>query len=386
MPYAPPVPDPATVPPKTSTAARISRLLVAGGGTGGHLFPALAVAEAVAASGAQVRFVGTERGIEVRAVPEAGFPLDLLSVRGIKGRGVAGLVTGLARLPGAFFESLAILRTFRPDVVLGVGGYASGPVVATAVLARIPTVIMEQNSVPGVTNRILGRFVDRVCATYPPGSYFPVAKVVQTGNPIRAAIVERIRSAVEASAARTAPGPRLLVLGGSQGARAINDAMMRAAPEMLRRIPGLSILHQTGRRDEDRVRRSYGDLAAPGGPIEVAAFIEDMADAYASADLVLSRAGATTLAELAVAGRPAILVPFPHATDDHQTKNAEAFVAAGGALLIPQAELEGTAWVGQVERIAVDADRRRAMARAMRTLARPDATRRVLDVLADVVR
>ncbi|RMG98006.1 MAG: undecaprenyldiphospho-muramoylpentapeptide beta-N-acetylglucosaminyltransferase [Deltaproteobacteria bacterium] len=386
MPYAPPVLDPAACSNETEPEVGLARVLVAGGGTGGHLFPALAVAEELSRGGTELRFVGTARGIEARAVPEAGYPLDLLTVRGIKGRGLSGLATGISRLPVAFFESLSILRRFRPDVVLGVGGYASGPVVATAVLLRLPTVVMEQNSVPGITNRILGRFVDRVCVTYPPGRYFPASKVVRTGNPIRSSIVQRIRTAVEESVSRRSVGPTLLVLGGSQGARPINDAMMRAAPELLRRVPGLRIVHQTGRRDEDRVRRGYGDLATAGGRIEIVPFIEDMASAYASADLVLSRAGATTLAELAVAGRPAILVPFPHATDDHQTKNAEAFVAAGGAVLVPQHQLSGQAWLGEIERIAVDPDRRRGMARAMRSLARPDAAREVVRVLGEVAR
>ena len=386
MPYAPVVPDPIQAPPPAPSKTRLARVLVAGGGTGGHLFPALAVADHLVAGGAAVRFVGTERGIEARAVPEAGYALDCLTVRGIKGRGALGFAGGVARLPVAFFESVAILRRFRPEVVLGVGGYASGPVVATAVLMGIPTVILEQNSVPGITNRILGRLVDRVCVAYPPGRFFPPAKVVRTGNPIRAAIVQRIRSAVEQSVSRRAEGPRLLVLGGSQGARPINDAMMRSAEAMLRRVPGLHIVHQTGPRDEQRVRRSYGALAGPGGPIEVVAFIDDMASAYARADLVLSRAGATTLAELAVAGRPAILVPFPQATDDHQTKNARAFVAAGGALLVPQAELSDPSWVGHVERVAVDPSRRRAMAEAMRSLAQPDAAGAVVRVLEMVVR
>jgi UDP-N-acetylglucosamine--N-acetylmuramyl-(pentapeptide) pyrophosphoryl-undecaprenol N-acetylglucosamine transferase len=357
------------------------RLLVAGGGTGGHLYPGMAVAEEVKARGGEVLFVGTSRGLEARVVPAAGYPLELLAVSGLKRVGAGGFVRGVGRLPVAFARSMGIVRRFRPDVVLGVGGYASGPLVMAAALMRRPTAIQEQNSVPGVTNRILGRFVRAVFTAFDEAkASFPARKVVMTGNPVRRAFLAAAEAASSRAAAPTAGGGRLLVVGGSQGARAINDLVLGAIPiwRAAGRLP--AIVHQSGAADADRLSAEYAKLGV-GDRVTVRPFIEDMAAAYAAADVVLGRAGALTLAELAMAGRPALLVPLPTAADDHQTKNAQAFVSAGAAVSWGQATTTAQTVAEGVTALLADADRRRAMGAAMRALARPDAARAVVDRL-----
>lgn len=351
------------------------RVLIAGGGTGGHLFPGLAVAEALRADGAQVevRFVGTRNGLEARLVPEHGYPLDLIDVAGIKGRGLAGLRDAL-RLPGAALQSLRLLRRYRPDVVLGVGGYAAGPVVLLAALLRYPTAILEQNSVPGITNRALGRVVDRVFIAFPEAaSFFPQKRTALVGNPIRAALLGG-PSVQRAGAAVT---PRLLVLGGSQGAHAVNELVTAAAGELVKLLGRDAlprIRHQTGQKDEETVRARYQDLGIDiGGQVDVKAFISDMAAAYAEADLVIGRAGATTLAELTALGLPALLIPFPAATDDHQTRNARFLAEGGAARLLPQASTTPALLADEIAALCQDPTRLAAMARASRSLGRPDA-------------
>jgi UDP-N-acetylglucosamine--N-acetylmuramyl-(pentapeptide) pyrophosphoryl-undecaprenol N-acetylglucosamine transferase len=365
------------------------RVLIAGGGTGGHLFPGLAVAEALRAgdAGTEVRFVGTSSGLEARLVPEHGYPLDLIDVAGIKGRGLAGLRAAL-RLPGAAWQALRLLRRSRPDVVLGVGGYASGPVVLLAALLRYPTAILEQNSVPGITNRALGRVVDRVFIAFPEAaSYFPAKSTVLVGNPIRAALIHagaRVRADDQRGhgAAPTGTTPRILVLGGSQGAHAVNELVTGAVEELVKRrgreaLP--RIRHQTGRKDAAEVRARYealglsvGDVG-DGAQVEVRAFISDMAAAYAGADLIIGRAGATTLAELTALGLPALLIPFPFATDDHQTRNARFLADGGAARLLPQASTTPALLADEIAALCQDPGRLLAMARASRALGRPDA-------------
>ena len=239
--------------------ARPLRVLIAGGGTGGHLFPGVALAEEVRARGGEVLFVGTERGIEARVLPGQGWALRTIDATGIKGRGLRGLFAGLLRLPRAWWQSLRIVRQFRPDVVVGVGGYASGPVVATAAMLRRPTAILEQNSIPGITNRILAKVVRRVFCTFPDrGGYFPARKVTLTGNPIRRPILAALQAAGVVHAPASSRAPRLFVFGGSQGARAINDMMLAAMPALLAQVPTLEIWHQTGKGDQERVREAYG--------------------------------------------------------------------------------------------------------------------------------
>jgi UDP-N-acetylglucosamine--N-acetylmuramyl-(pentapeptide) pyrophosphoryl-undecaprenol N-acetylglucosamine transferase len=357
------------------------RLLIAGGGTGGHLFPGIAVAEEVRARGGEVLFVGTARGLEVRLVPAAGFPLELIEVSGLKRVGVVAVVRGLVRLPLALTQSLALVRRFRPDVVLGVGGYASGPLVMAAALARRPTALLEQNSVPGFTNRTLGRFVRRAFIAFPQAAAaFPRAKVVATGNPVRRAFLD--------AAARVPPaGPpgaagRLLVVGGSQGARAVNDLVVGAMGIWARqgRLPALT--HQTGAGDAERVTAGYAGLGlGEGARVDVRPFLDDMVGALGAADLVIARAGAMTLAELAILGKPAILVPLPTAADDHQSRNAAAFAEAGAALVLPQATATAATLATLAREILDDPARRQGMAVAMRALGRPGAAQDIVDGL-----
>jgi UDP-N-acetylglucosamine--N-acetylmuramyl-(pentapeptide) pyrophosphoryl-undecaprenol N-acetylglucosamine transferase len=371
--------------PTTLTRTRALRVMIAGGGTGGHLFPGIALAEQIVAAGGEVRFVGTDRGIEARVVPQQGYGLDLIEVSGIKGRGVKGLITGLLRLPRAWLQSRSIIRTFDPDVVVGVGGYASGPIVATAWLMRRPTAILEQNSVPGITNRILARLVRKVFATFPdPRSHFPADKVALLGNPIRAALVEKLEQARVEAEAQQRSGPRLFVFGGSQGARALNSALIESASALVEALPGLEIWHQTGASELARVREGYAAAGLSEPQVRVVDFISDMTQPYAWCDLVVCRAGATSLSELAAVGCPALLVPFPHATDDHQTHNAASLVAAGAAVMVPERELDSARLVGEVAGLLGDRSKLADMRSKMLAAAKPRAAADILRALAEL--
>lgn len=357
------------------------RLLIAGGGTGGHLYPGIAVAEEVRHRGGEVLFVGTARGLEAKVVPAAGFPLETLDVSGLKRMGVLAKMRGLARLPVAFGRSLGIVRRFRPDVVLGVGGYASGPMVLTAALARVPTAIQEQNSVPGFTNRTLGRFVRAVFTAFEDAAgHFPARKVERIGNPVRRSFVE----AAAASSTSAGPSQRLLVVGGSQGARAVNDLVLSAVERLAKQDAFAAITHQTGAADLDRCAERYRALGL-ADRVSVQPFIDDMVAAYRSAALVVGRAGALTLAELAVMGRPAILIPLPTAADDHQTKNAEAFARAGAAVIVSQNQATGETLASTILGLLVDVRQRTAMANAMAGLARPNAAAAIVERLSALV-
>jgi UDP-N-acetylglucosamine--N-acetylmuramyl-(pentapeptide) pyrophosphoryl-undecaprenol N-acetylglucosamine transferase len=359
------------------------RVVIAGGGTGGHLYPGIAVAQAIAATGGEVVFVGTERGLETRLVPTAGFQLELIKVSGLKRMGLRGTLRGLGRLPSAFLAARRVLRRLRPDVVLGVGGYASGPLVMVAALTGYPTAVQEQNSVPGFTNRMLGRFVRRVFVAFEEAApAFARRKVRFTGNPVRRAMLERA-AAFAGRDATTAKS--ILILGGSQGSHAVNElasAMVRVLDARGRMPP---IVHQTGPDEEERMKLHYAALGYEGR-VEVRAFIDDMPAALADARLVVARAGALTLAELAIMRRPAILVPLPTAADDHQTINAFAFQRAGAALVLPQADASATRLADLVDGILEDPVRHAAMAEAMGTLARPQATDDVVTELRAIAR
>jgi UDP-N-acetylglucosamine--N-acetylmuramyl-(pentapeptide) pyrophosphoryl-undecaprenol N-acetylglucosamine transferase len=354
------------------------RLLIAGGGTGGHLYPGMAVAEEVVRRGGQVLFVGTSRGLEARAVPAAGYALELLEVSGLKRVGLIAILRGLFRLPKAFFRSLSILRRFRPDVVLGVGGYASGPMVLAAALWRYPTAIQEQNSVPGITNRILSRLVRVVMVAFDEARRsFPAGKIETIGNPVRSKLVATLTGVGDGE--QSAP-PRILVVGGSQGARAVNDLVL-AAVEVLAKNGSLpALVHQTGPSDLDRCSERYRVLGVTDS-VEVRPFIDDMAAEYHRASLVVARAGALTLAELAIAGRPAILIPLPTAADDHQSKNAARFSKAGAAIVLNQRSLTGAELAQLLDALLADSGRRQAMTAAMRGLARPNAAAEIVDRL-----
>lgn len=354
------------------------KLIVAGGGTGGHLYPGLAVAEEVQRRGGEVLFVGTSRGLEAKVVPAAGYPLELLQVSGLKRMGLAGTLRGLFRLPKAFLQSLGILRRFRPDWVLGVGGYASGPLVLMAALTARRTALQEQNSVPGFTNKVLGRFARRVFLGFPEAaSAFAAGRTQDTGNPVRRVFVEAARGAALCPGAGEV---RLLVVGGSQGARAVNDLMLGALPLLVARGLAVTVVHQTGRADAERIEAGYR-AAGLSAQVTVRPFIDDMVSAYGAATLVIGRAGALTLAELAICGRPALLVPLPTAADDHQTRNAEAFAQVGAAVVLPQAETTPVRLADTLAALLADGSRLESMAVAMRGLARPEAAATIVDFL-----
>lgn len=345
-------------------------MIVAGGGTGGHLFPGLAVAEAVAQrADDSVLFVGSAYGLEATAIPRTPFPFRGLALRGVRGRGLRGALAFAWHLPVALLRSWRIVGAFRPTLVLGLGGYGSVPVAVTAWLRRIPLVLLEQNAHPGLANRVLARLAGRICTTYAESAqFFPPGKAVHTGNPVR-------RLAV---AQQPAPeGFTLFAFGGSQGAHTINHALVDAAPVLARQLSGLRIIHQTGTADASWVRKQYEEM---GVAAEVLEFVQDMAGAYGRADLVLCRAGATTLAELTAVGKPAILVPYPFAADDHQRKNAEVLGHAGAAEVIANAELNGEKLAATVIALARDRGRLRTMSVAATQMAVPDATARVVRV------
>ncbi len=350
-------------------------VLIAGGGTGGHLFPGIALAQELTsrAPETEVVFVGTERGIETRAVPKAGFELELLPVSGLRRTGLLGMARGLARLPIAMLRAMSLIRRRSPDVAVSVGGYAAGPAVLAAKLMGVPCVVMEQNAVPGFTNKILGRLVDRVFASLPTQG-FPSGKVLVLGNPVRADFLPVRDEVYEAQEPL-----RILVFGGSQGARALNEVWVEIAPRLSEL--GWSVTHQTGKADAERVAAAY---RAGGATVAVLPFIDDMADAYRNADLVVCRSGASTIAELTVCGRPSILVPFPFAVDDHQSANAQVLAQAGGAIHVPQSELSAERLIREIQ--ALGPARLAAMASAARAQGKPSAVRDIADALQEVSR
>jgi UDP-N-acetylglucosamine--N-acetylmuramyl-(pentapeptide) pyrophosphoryl-undecaprenol N-acetylglucosamine transferase len=357
------------------------RMLIAGGGTGGHVFPGIALAEEVVTRHPDndVVFVGTPRGLEATVVPAAGFPIELIHVQGIKGRGKVRALGSLALLPRAFLASWTILRKWKPDVVVGVGGYASGPVVLAAWLMRIPTAVQEQNAIAGFTNRMLGRLVQAAFTAFPEaGRYFARRKVYQLGNPIRRMLMENyMRPSMKHEKLR------LLVFGGSQGAHALNMRVIEALPHLADLKDQIHITHQTGMRDREYVERGY---RAVGFEPDVRDFITDMSAAYAESDLVVCRAGATTLAELTVCKKPAILVPFPAAADNHQMVNAKSLVDAGAAVMIEERDLTGELLAHEVRAILVNEQRRERMARAAGMLGSPQAAKEIADVCTELIR
>jgi UDP-N-acetylglucosamine--N-acetylmuramyl-(pentapeptide) pyrophosphoryl-undecaprenol N-acetylglucosamine transferase len=354
-----------------SAETRARRVVVAGGGTGGHLYPGIAVARELEASrpGTAVSFAGTAQGIEARVIPREGFDLDVIRSAGLKGKSLSARLRGAALLPMSAVDAWRLLSKRKPDLVIGVGGYSSGPVVATAALRGIPTLLLEQNAVPGLTNRLLAPLVRAAAVTYESTLPFFRGKGFVAGNPVRAEFLRQPDHRVD-----HAPGAALqvLIFGGSQGARAINVACVEAAPKLAASATPLAVTHQTGERDLEMVREGYG---AAGLAARVEPFLFAMDREMSQADLVICRAGATTLAEITAAGKPAILIPLPTATDDHQRKNAEVLVKAGAADVIDQRELSGNRLAVRVMQLAADPAGRAAMARAARQLARPEAAR-----------
>ena len=356
------------------------RVLIAAGGTGGHIYPGIAVAQEIMRrdSQSQVRFVGTARGLETKLVPKAGFDLTLIDSAGLKSVSLVARMKGLVILPKSFVSAGRVIREFRPDVVVGAGGYVSGPVVLMAALMRRPTLVMESNALPGWTNRVLARFVNRAAVSFEQALPFFRGRGVVTGNPVR-------REFFEIPAKQREPGKlSLLVFGGSQGARAINEAMVAALPGLKTLPVELRIKHQTGPADFEKVKAGY---AAAGWTdrADVCSYIDNMMNDFAAADLVICRAGATTTAELIAAGKASIMIPFPYAADDHQRKNAEALQAAGAARMILQQEASGERLVKEIEELARDPQQLDRMEAASRRLARGDAAVAAVDLIEELL-
>jgi UDP-N-acetylglucosamine--N-acetylmuramyl-(pentapeptide) pyrophosphoryl-undecaprenol N-acetylglucosamine transferase len=349
------------------------RAILAGGGTGGHVIPALAIANELKKNyGAEVLFIGTARGIENRLVPAAGFPLQLVRVGALKNVSLITRAKTAFDLPRAVWDAGRMLNEFAPDVVIGVGGYASGPAMLAALVKHIPTLAFEPNVVPGFANRAVARFVSAAAVHFEEtAKCFRHAEV--TGVPVRSAFFE--------IATKRAGTPTLLVFGGSQGAHAINEAMIRCLPELQREAPGIRIIHQTGERDYNDALAAYREL---GESVEVFKFIEDMPAAFARADLVVCRSGASTVAEIAAAGKPAIFVPFPRAADDHQRVNAEALERAGAAVVVEESKLEGVWLAETIAALLGDSKRLVRMSDAARSLAHPNAARDIAAMAARV--
>ena len=347
-------------------------IVIAGGGTGGHVFPAVALATQLRQEHrCEVLLVGSVGGLEERLVPAAGLRLELLRVGKLMGTGALNRARTLAGLPLSVAHAVALLRRASPAVVVGVGGFASGPVVLAAGLLRVPVMLLEQNSIPGVTNRVLCRLARLVVTSFArTAAHFPPGKARLLGNPVR----PKLLAAAARREARRPDGPCLLVLGGSQGARAVNHLVADAAPALLEAVPGLRLVHQTGPADHDWVARRYADTGLEGG---ARPFIEDMSRAYLEADLVLGRSGATTIAELCVMGLPSVLVPFPFAVHDHQAHNAADLVEAGGALMRRQEELTAEELAALLIGLLTDPERLAGMGRAAAGCGFPDAAKDV---------
>lgn len=351
------------------------KVMIAAGGTGGHIYPGIAVAKEILRreAASEILFVGTARGLENKIVPENGFHLSLINSAGLKNVGFAGKLKGLFVLPKSFLEARSLIKDFRPEVVVGAGGYVSGPVLLMAALMRVPTLVMDSNALPGFTNRRLAPFVTKAALTFEDALPFFGRKGVVTGNPVRQEFFE------------VAPKPRgerlhLLIFGGSQGARAINNAMTDAlahlSPEKLR------VTHQTGEADYETIKTAYA--RAGWSETDVRPYISQMVEAFADADLIVCRAGATTCAELAAAGKAALMIPLPTAADDHQRKNAEALERAGAARMILQKDLTGESLANEISALAAAPEKISAMERAAKKMARRDAAEATVNLIEEL--
>jgi UDP-N-acetylglucosamine--N-acetylmuramyl-(pentapeptide) pyrophosphoryl-undecaprenol N-acetylglucosamine transferase len=361
----------------------VQTLMIAGGGTGGHIYPAIAIAQEFRARSASRRvvFVGTEKGLETKIVPKAGYPLELISVGGLKGKGPVELIRNVARLPLGFVQAFQLIGKHRPQVVLGVGGYSSGPVLAAAKLRGVPTIIHEANAFPGLTNRWLAKIVKAVAVAFEDASpRLGRRDAVVTGNPIRREFFD----AGKRELATPVDRKRLLIFGGSQGSRVINDAMSGALLFLAKLKDRVDVVHQTGPGELAKVQEAYRTSAFANA--RVVPYLDPMVDEIAAADLVVSRAGAMTIGELSAVGRAAILIPFAAATNNHQELNARVVERAGGAVVITESELSPERLALTITEIINDPARTARMGSASRALATPDATRNIVDLLEKIVR
>jgi UDP-N-acetylglucosamine--N-acetylmuramyl-(pentapeptide) pyrophosphoryl-undecaprenol N-acetylglucosamine transferase len=351
------------------------KVLIAAGGTGGHIYPGIAVAKEILRRDpeASVKFVGTARGLETKLVPDSGFELLTIESAGLKNVGLAGKLKGLLILPKSFLEARRLIKQFKPDVVVGAGGYVSGPVLLMAALMRVPTLVMDSNALPGFTNRRLAPFVTKAALTFEEAVPFFGEKGIVTGNPVRKEFFEippKARNENEFS---------LLIFGGSQGARAINNAMVEALPSLEKFKAKLRVTHQTGEADFEKIKQGYE--TAGWTRAEIAAYIKNMPEHFAKNDLIICRAGATSCAELAAAGKAAVMIPLPTAADDHQRKNAEALERAGAALMILQKDLTGESLARAIAELIETPEKITEMETAARKLAKADAAEATVDLI-----
>jgi len=368
-----------SVHPHPHRGVRPVRVLMVAGGTGGHIFPALVVAQVLQARSSaaaegrsyEIQFLGTGRGLEARLIPAAGFPLRTVSAAGLKGIGGWRRLRNLLVLPRSAIETGVILSRFRPDVVVGLGGYVAGPAMLEAALAGIPTLLIEPNAIPGFTNRVLGPLVRLAAVGFAETADRYGAKAVVTGHAVR-------REFCGVPPREHLPPFTVLILGGSQGSAAINSCVVRSLPLFGKWGEPPRFLHQTGEREYNAVRQAYQES---GVPAEVVAFVEDVAGAFGRADLVISRAGANTVAELAAAGKAAVLIPFPSAADQHQLGNARALERVGGARIIEQRELTPERLVAEIGDLLAAPSRLKEMEKAAKSLARPDAAAQIAGLI-----
>lgn len=355
-------------------------MVIAGGGTGGHLFPGIAIAEEFLRRDPEngILFIGTDRGLEKKVLDKLGLPLRTLNVEGIKGRGVVRSAAAFLKIPGSLIASRRILRAFQPDIVVGVGGYASGPAVLAARLMGLKTAIAEQNAYPGLTNRILGLFADGIFLTFSASRrWFPESRTRITGNPVRTTFLTGAAGGKEDAGLFT-----LLIFGGSQGAHAINRIVLEALDDLAPLKERLRIVHQTGERDLESVIGAYRQK---GFHAEVSGFIMDMAAAYRAADLLVCRAGATSIAELTVAGKASILVPLPSAVGNHQTRNAEILADAGAAVLFAEGDLNGRKLAAAINRLSCDPAAIKKMETAAAALGNRRAAVDIVDACLELI-
>ena len=350
------------------------KVLIAAGGTGGHIYPGIAIAKEILRRDAEseVLFVGTARGLETKIVPDNGFQLTLINSAGLKNVGFVGKVKGMMILPKSFVEARKILKEFSPDVVVGAGGYVTGPVLLTAHFLGFPTLVMDSNALPGFTNRRLARFVDKAALTFEDALPYFGTKGVVTGNPVR----DEFFGIADKKIGDTL---NVLIFGGSQGSKAINTAMTDALELLKASGINIRIMHQTGESDYETVKAAYAEKDWQNADIRP--YISNMVEAFADADVIISRAGATTCAEVAAAGKAAIMIPLPTAADDHQRKNAEALVKNGAARMILQSELSGETLAKELIELSADKEKLMSIGTAARKMARPDAAEVTVDLI-----
>ncbi|MCE5312454.1 MAG: undecaprenyldiphospho-muramoylpentapeptide beta-N-acetylglucosaminyltransferase [Nitrospiraceae bacterium] len=362
------------------------KAVIAGGGTGGHLFPGIAIAEALRESDerAGILFVGTTHGIESKVIPREGYPIKFIKAEGIAGKSLLKKIKAIFTLIFSFRDAFSILRSARPDIVIGVGGYASVAMVLAACAKKIPAIILEQNSVPGFANRFLAKVADAVCVTYQESlQFFPPGKAFLTGNPVRKLIAEGDENLAADSLELDRDRFTVFVFGGSLGARSINNAVVDSLNYLLDIRQNIQFLHQTGERDSQKVSEAYSRLNFMA---VVKPFIYNMANAYRASDIVVCRAGATTLAELTLIGKPAILVPYPFAASDHQVHNALKLADMGAAKVILERNLSAEALSSAIRDLYLDTAKRREMERSARAFGRPDAAERIISIARSILK